>query len=242
MKILLIGYGKMGQTLDKMAQAAGHEVVGKINQASDWDNFELEAEVAIEFSQPDAALNNYLACFERGIPVVSGTTAWLADWDKMAAACEEKKGAFFYASNFSIGVNLFFALNERLAELMAGQPQYQLEMEEIHHLEKKDAPSGTAISLAQGVLAHNQRFEDWYLAEFPNLEGSQKENHFPIFALREAGVPGTHSLKYASSEDEIIITHRAKGRIGFAAGALKAAEWLAGKKGVFGMKDLLKEQ
>ena len=242
MKIALIGYGKMGKTIEKLAIEKGHEIVFK----SDKSNVNAvlngevnQAEVAIEFTEPNSAVDNILACFEHKIPVVSGTTGWLKNkWDDVIKLCNNSEASFFYASNFSIGVNIFFEINERLAQLMNSQGNYQAEIEEIHHIHKHDAPSGTALSIASGIINNSDRYHDWYMKnyEHENLDASK----LPIISKREGEVPGTHIVRYKSSIDDLEISHIAKGREGFASGALMAAEWLIGKKGVYGMKDLLK--
>jgi len=236
MKVALIGYGKMGRIIEGILQSRGHEVVATFG-AKGIDPTELaKADVAIEFSIPEAAFQNLKTCFETAVPVVTGTTGWLEQYDEALALCEKHQGGLIYASNFSLGVNLFFALNRQLAELMNGQDQYQAEMTEIHHIHKKDAPSGTAISLAEDLLAHSDRWNAWHLDEGQSEDGSS----LPIKAIRESEVPGTHEIKYQSSVDEIEIIHRAHNREGFALGAVVAAEYLNGKSGVYSMRDVLK--
>ncbi len=229
-KIALLGYGKMGMVIERIAIERGHTIV--VRKSID-DGFEgLEnADIAIEFSAPEAAITNLSKCFELGIPVVSGTTGWLNDYDKMVALCTQNKGAFIYGSNFSLGVNIFFELNETLAKMMAQLKQYKVSMNEIHHTQKLDAPSGTAISLANGVIKHSE-YTNWTLNE-PN------PNEIKIEAERIADVPGTHTVFYDSSVDSIEIKHTAHTREGFALGAVVAAEWLFGKKGIYTMKDVL---
>ena len=242
MKIALIGYGKMGKTIEKLAIDKGHEIVFK----SDKTNIDAikngkfnHADVAIEFTEPNSAVDNILACFEHKIPVVSGTTGWLKNkWDHVIEECKNSEASFFYASNFSIGVNIFFEINERLAQLMNDQNIYQAEIEEIHHIHKHDAPSGTALSIASGIINHSDRYEDWYMKNYEQENVAASE--LPIISKREGEVPGTHIVRYKSAIDDLEISHIAKGREGFASGALMAAEWLIGKKGVYGMKDLLK--
>lgn len=235
-RILLIGYGKMGQAIEKIALERGNQIAGIVdvsrkNSVSDFSSADVD--VAIEFTQPTSAFDNICACIEAGIPVVSGTTGWLDKRDQVEALAKEKNGAFFYASNFSIGVNLFFDLNERLAKLMNGFDSYNVEMEEIHHIHKLDAPSGTAITLAEGVFEHIDRKNNW------SLDKETKPSDVAILHKREGEVPGTHVVTYSSEIDTIEIKHEAHSRQGFATGAVVAAEWLAGKQGVFGMKDLL---
>ena len=219
MKIALIGYGKMGHEIEGIATARGHEVILKIDE-SNQNQFTAEnlgkADVAIEFTVPASAVNNILKCFEANVPVVSGTTGWMDKMDEVRRICKERKQAFFYASNYSIGVNLFFKLNKYLANLMKEYPHYLPSIKETHHVQKKDAPSGTAITLAEQFITKP-----------------------PIQSFREGNVPGTHTISYTSDCDEIQITHQAFNRKGFAEGAVRAAEWLIGKKGVFGMNDML---
>lgn len=230
MKIALLGYGKMGKEIEKIALERGHEIVLRKTEYNDYSGLE-HADVAIDFSIPTAATENISTCFEHNIPVVSGTTGWLEHYNDMVQLCEEKNGAFLYGSNFSVGVNLFFELNSYLAKLMANIKEYKVSMEEIHHTQKLDAPSGTAISLAQGIIAETN-YEQWTM-------DSAKENQIYIDAKRIEDVPGTHSVFYKSSVDEIEIKHTAFSRQGFALGAVVAAEWILGKKGIFTMKDVL---
>ena len=236
MKIAIIGYGKMGKTIERLALQKGHEIVLKvdINNIGELTALNLQkADVAIEFSHPKSAFYNVKACLEAGIPIVSGTTAWLDKMKKAQAICRQNKGAFIYASNYSIGVNIFFALNRFLAKMMNGQPQYDIEMEEIHHTEKLDAPSGTAISLAEDILQQVQRKTVWV------NEPTQIAQKLPIFSKRLDKVPGTHQISYISPIDSIEIKHTAHSRVGFASGAILAAEWIIGKQGCFGMGDVL---
>lgn len=230
MKIALLGYGKMGKVIERIALERGHEIVLRKSSSSSFDGLN-NADVAIDFSVPSSAVINISECLNNGIPVISGTTGWLVDYDKMVALCDEKKGAFIYGSNFSLGVNLFFELNDYLAKMMSKFNQYKVSMEEIHHTQKLDAPSGTAISLAKGVI-QNSNYNNWTL-ENPN------ENEILIDAKRIENVPGTHSIFYTSEVDTIEIKHTAHNRDGFALGSIIAAEWLVGKKGVFTMKDVL---
>ena len=227
---------KMGKTLERLAVANGDEVVLKI----DFDNQEeftkanlAKADVAIEFTRPDTAFQNIKTCLESGIPVVSGTTAWLEQLPEVKAICQREGGAFFYASNYSIGVNIFFALNRFLAKLMSEQSAYGIAMEEIHHTQKLDAPSGTAITLAEGILEQVPRKQRWENGL------SEESSVLPIISKRIDKVPGTHEIVYNSEVDSISIKHTAHSREGFAKGALMAASWLIGKKGNFGMDDLL---
>ena len=230
MKIALLGYGKMGKVIERIALERGHEIVLKKDQNNTFEGL-LNADVAIDFSVPDSAVANISECLNNGIPVISGTTGWLADYPKMVQLCEEKNGSFIYASNFSLGVNVFFELNEYLAKMMTNLKQYNVSMEEIHHTQKLDAPSGTAITLAEGVIKHTD-YANWTL-ETPI------SNEIHIEAKRIENVPGTHSIFYDSEVDQIEIKHTAHSREGFALGAVVAAEWLFGKKGVFNMKDVL---
>ena len=230
MKIALLGYGKMGQAIEKIAISRGHEIVLRKKQDTSYDGLET-ADVAIDFSVPAASVTNITTALNAGIPVVSGTTGWLEDYDIMVALCEEKNGAFIYGSNFSLGVNLFFQLNEYLAKMMAKFPEYKVAMQEIHHKQKLDAPSGTAISLAKGVI-ENSDYSSWALE-------NAKADEIWIDAQRIEHVPGTHSVFYNTPIDTIQIKHIAHNREGFALGAVMAAEWIVGKTGVFTMKDVL---
>lgn len=230
MKIALLGYGKMGRVIEKIAVSRGHEIVLKKDNENTFYGL-LNATVAIDFSVPDAAFSNISECLKHGIPVISGTTGWLADYKKIEALCNEKEGSFIYSSNFSLGVNLFFQLNENLAKMMQRFSQYHVSMEEIHHTQKLDAPSGTAISLANQIIA-NSNYSSW-------SEKNSSEDIISIHAKREANVPGTHVVLYDSEVDAIEIKHTAHSREGFALGAVIAAEWLIDKKGIFTMKDVL---
>ena len=231
MKIALVGYGKMGKIIDEIATQRNHEIVARLNESPTSGNLN-NADVVIEFSNPEVAFNNIKTCLENKIPVICGTTGWLDQKPEIEKIAAENNTAFLYGSNFSLGVNLFFALNEKLANLMKNFPEYNVQLEEIHHTHKKDAPSGTAISLAEGIIKNDQRFEGWKLEE-------TKEKELGIFAIREDEVPGTHSVFYKSSVDEIEIKHTAYSRNGFALGAVIAAEWIQGKTGNFSMKDVL---
>lgn len=237
MKILILGYGKMGKAIEEIAEERGHSIPHKINinniQALKFINPD-EVDVAIEFSEPDAAFENLSYCMENNIPVVSGTTGWLDRKDKIEKLCDEKNGTFFYASNFSLGVNLFFKLNDILAQMMKQHQNYNTEITEIHHTEKLDAPSGTAITLAEGLIKNLPSKTEWI------NEPSDVENVLPIISKREANYPGTHIIKYTSDVDEIEIKHTAKSRTGFALGAVLVAEWILDKKGVLSMKDFMK--
>ncbi|WP_369753250.1 4-hydroxy-tetrahydrodipicolinate reductase [Flavobacterium sp. WC2409] len=230
MKIALLGYGKMGQVIERIALIRGHEIVLKKDEHNTYEGLS-NADVAIDFSIPTAAVSNISNCFENNVPVISGTTGWLEHYEEMVALCNEKNGAFLSSSNFSLGVNIFFELNEYLAKMMAKLDSYSIEMEEIHHTQKLDAPSGTAISLAKGVI-ENSNYTNWTL-ETPEA------NEIHIEAKRIGTVPGTHTVTYNSVVDSVEIKHTAHSREGFALGAVIAAEWIFGKKGVFSMKDVL---
>lgn len=230
MKIALLGYGKMGKVIERIALERGHEIVLKKDQDTSFDGLK-NADVAIDFSVPNSAVANISECLNNGIPVISGTTGWLTNYPKMVQLCEKKNGSFIYGSNFSLGVNVFFELNEYLAKMMANLKQYNVSMEEIHHTQKLDVPSGTAITLADGIIK-NTNYANWTL-ETPI------SNEIHIDAKRIENVPGTHSVFYDSEVDQIEIKHTAHSREGFALGAVIAAEWLVGKKGVFTMKDVL---
>jgi 4-hydroxy-tetrahydrodipicolinate reductase len=230
MKIALLGYGKMGKVIERIALERGHEIVLKKDEHNTYDGLST-ADVAIDFSVPTAAVNNISNCFHANVPVVSGTTGWLEHFDEMVALCNEKQGGFISSSNFSLGVNIFFELNEYLAKIMSQFDSYKVTMEEIHHTQKLDAPSGTAISLAKGVI-ENSNYANWTLEE-------AKNNEIHIEAKRIGDVPGTHTVTYDSVVDSIELKHTAHNREGFALGAVIAAEWLAGKTGIYNMKDVL---
>ena len=237
MKIALIGYGKMGKTIEQIALSRGHQIVSIIDinnpEEIHSDNFK-SADVAIEFTTPATAFNNYMQCFAANVPVVSGTTGWLDRLNEVKEFCEKEGKTFFYASNFSIGVNIFFALNKYLAKIMNNFPAYDIQMTETHHIHKLDAPSGTAITLAEGILENVERKARW------TLETAEQATDLPIHAIREGEVPGIHEITYESDVDTISIKHDAKSRAGFALGAVVAAEFTAGKKGFLGMNDMLK--
>lgn len=230
MKIALVGYGKMGKIIDEMSQSRSHEIVARLSETPTPENLN-NPDVVIEFSNPEVAFENIKICLENKIPVICGTTGWLDKKPEIERIALENNTAFLYGSNFSLGVNLFFALNENLAKMMNRFSEYNCQLEEIHHIHKLDAPSGTAISLAEGII-NNSDFEAWKLDE-------TKEKELGIFAIRENEVPGTHSVFYRSEVDEIEIKHTAYNRNGFALGAVIAAEWIVDKKGVFAMKDVL---
>ena len=230
MKIALLGYGKMGKVIERIALERGHEIVLKKDENNTYEGLS-NADVAIDFSVPSAAVENISSSFHANVPVVSGTTGWLDRYDEVITLCKEKKGGFISSSNFSLGVNLFFEINDYLAKIMAPYTSYSVAMEEIHHTQKLDAPSGTAISLAKGVI-ENSPYTNWTLDQ-------ATANEIHIDAKRIADVPGTHTVIYNSEVDSIEIKHTAHNREGFALGAVIAAEWLAGKQGVFTMKDVL---
>lgn len=231
MNIALLGYGKMGKTIEKIATERGHKIVLKVDD--DICKYNLnDVDIAIDFSIPEAAFTNITTCFKHNIPVISGTTGWLKKFENAKETCKQQNGAFIYASNFSLGVNIFFELNRKLAQMMAQQTQYNIHIEEIHHTEKLDAPSGTAITLAEDIIANTSK-NNWELGVTNN------ESIIPIEAKREPNVPGTHNITYSSEVDTINIKHTAHNRKGFALGAVIAAEWLLNKKGIFSMKDVL---
>ena len=235
MKIALLGYGKMGKAIESIAVAQGHEIVIKKDDTSP---FSYEGvDVAIDFSLPTVAVSHITACLQNGVPVVSGTTGWLDQYDAMTALCKEKNGSFLYASNFSIGVNIFFEINKKLAQYIAPHASYKVAMEEIHHTQKLDAPSGTAITLAEGIIDAKGSYTNWQ-----NKDASfTPEDHqsIPIVSKREGTVPGTHIITYKNEIDTLQIYHEAHSRMGFAQGALVAALWLVDKKGVYSMADVL---
>lgn len=230
MKIALLGYGKMGKTIEKIAMDRGHEIILKVDEKTPISHLE-QADVAIDFSTPETAVKHITAGFEAQIPVICGTTGWLDRFDEVEKLCTQLDGTFLYASNFSLGVNLFFELNRSLAQLMYKIDGYTVDIEEIHHTQKLDAPSGTAISLAKDIVK-NSFYSGWSLTPEDPLD-------IPIKALREDEVPGTHEVNYRSAIDTLSIKHTAHSREGFALGAVIAAEWIKGKKGTYTMKDVL---
>ena len=230
MKIALLGYGKMGKAIEEVALRRGHEIVLRKDADTSYDGL-TAADVAIDFSVPTSAVSNITTCLNSNIPVISGTTGWLEDYEIMTALCNEKNGAFIYGSNFSLGVNIFFELNQHLAKIMSKFADYKVQMQEIHHSQKLDAPSGTAITLAKAII-DNSDYSSWALSE-------AKSDEIYIDAQRIDKVPGTHTVTYNSSVDSIEIKHTAHNREGFALGAILAAEWLVGKSGVYTMKDVL---
>ena len=233
---MLIGYGKMGKAIESIALLKGHEIVLKID-ADNLDDLTAanlqQADVAIEFTSPHAAIENIKTCIDAGLPVISGSTGWMDKWETVKNYCEQKNGGLLYASNFSIGVNIFFEINKKLAALMAPHAEYNVIVEEIHHTAKQDAPSGTAITLAEQILQHLPGKKNWV------NERSEKEEELTIISKRIDPAPGTHYVRYSSPVDEIEIIHTANSRQGFASGAVLAAEFMAGKKGIYSMKDVL---
>ncbi len=231
MKIALFGYGKMGKVIEKIAKNRGHKIIYRIDENS--INYDLKkVDVAIDFSTPKAAFSNINMALENSIPIISGTTGWLDNYNNAVKLCNEKNGAFLYASNFSLGVNIFFEINRQLAKIMSNHQEYVIKMKEIHHIEKIDAPSGTAITLAESIIKETD-YQKW------SLNKDFKENEISIEVQRLSDKTGTHEVIYKSDIDEIKIKHAAVNREGFGLGAVIAAEWLIGKKGVFSMKDVL---
>ncbi len=222
----------MGQLLEKTGAERGHSIIAKIDNPQDLATTDYSTiDVAIDFSTPEAAFENIKWCLEHQIPIVSGTTGWLEKYDSIVELCNTLDGAFLYASNFSLGMNIFFEVNKHLAKMMHTVKEYKVALEEIHHTQKLDAPSGTAITLAEGII-ENSAYINWKLV-------GAAENEIPITAIREGEVPGTHTITYASAVDDLVIQHAAHNRNGFALGAIIAAEWILGKNGVFSMKDVL---
>lgn len=234
MKIILLGYGKMGRIIEQVALERGHQIAGRIDVDNLHEFESVHGDVVIEFSHPDAAFENVSRCLSRNLPVVCGTTGWLKRRSEIDALCREMNGTFFYASNYSLGVNLFFKMNEQLAKMMNSFPEYDISMDEIHHAEKKDAPSGTAITLAESILKNVSRKKTWV-----NKKTGKPDNLF-IGSFRIDQVPGTHVVKYESPIDDIEIKHTAHSREGFGRGAVMVAEWVRDKKGVLSMDDYLK--
>jgi 4-hydroxy-tetrahydrodipicolinate reductase len=239
MKIALLGYGKMGQEIEKLALKRGHEIVLALDSLEDWDNIGENlpaADVAIDFSTPISIIENIYHCFDASIPIVVGTTGWLDDLEKVRQDCLDRNQSLFFSPNYSIGVNLFFDLNRYLAQIMSKWEGYAISIEETHHIHKQDAPSGTAIVLANDIIRHSERKEKWVKETVENPE------ELGIKSYRTDNVPGTHLVRYESEEDVVEIIHTAKNRRGFAMGAIMAAEWLIGNKGFFEMKNLLDSQ
>ncbi len=237
MRIALIGYGKMGREIEKIALERGHSISFKVTRENaNYSPSDLtSSDIAIEFSVPEAAKRNIQKCFEANLPVVVGTTAWYDDFDAVVETCTSKQQSLFYASNFSLGVNLFWKLTETMATLIEGHPEYSPRINEIHHTEKLDTPSGTAITTAEKLIGAQQKVTDWKLVK----EKEMSQEYLPITAERLPNVPGTHTVTYESEIDKIELTHEAKSRKGFALGSVLAAEFLVDQKGVFTMNDLL---
>ena len=236
MKIALLGYGKMGKEIEKIALERNHEILFKIDSFEDWNEHIydfLKADVAIEFSTPTTVLDNVLKSFSANVPIVVGTTGWYDQLEIIRGLCIEKQQCLFYASNYSVGVNIFFEINKKLAQLMNTHPEYEVFIEEIHHTQKLDAPSGTAITLANDIISNLKRKEKWKNEITDNTET------LGIKSIRESDVPGTHSISYQSANDMIEIKHVANNRLGLAMGAILAAEFIVGKKGIYEMKDIL---
>ncbi len=241
MNIALIGYGKMGRTIEALGSLQGHSfpvIIDENNRSLISEGKLAGIEVAIEFTTPSAAPQNIMECIELGVPVVSGTTGWDERIPEIEDYCKKKKGSLFYTSNFSIGVNILFALNRKLAGIMDQFPEYAISLSEVHHVHKLDAPSGTALTLARQILEANRNVHSWFLKKSENLEEAKK-GHLPIEAIREGEVRGKHTIHYESALDSITLSHDAKTRDAFAAGALLAASYIQDKKGIFGMQDLL---
>lgn len=239
MKIALLGYGKMGEEIHRLAIKRGHEIVAIYNNLEDWEGDAArlpEAEMAFEFSTPDSVVDNIYHCFEHNIPVVVGTTGWLDDLEEVVRQCRERNQALLFSPNFSIGVDLFFELNRCMARLMSNWEEYEISIEETHHIHKLDSPSGTAIVLANDIIRNSERKEKWV------KELTENPGELGIKSFRTENVPGTHVVRYESEMDTIEIIHTAKSRRGFALGAIRCAEWLLGKKGFFEMKDFMAEK
>ncbi|MFC3878820.1 4-hydroxy-tetrahydrodipicolinate reductase [Algoriphagus namhaensis] len=238
MNILLLGYGKMGKLIGELGEQRGHQIAAKISidNTQDLDSLDPKSiDVAIDFSQPESAISNIKWGLERGIPVISGTTGWLDRWDEIVTSVEENDGTFFYASNFSIGVNVLFKVNQYLAKLMNEVSDYSVTVEEIHHTAKLDAPSGTAITIAEGIIENMGNLDSWILkGDTPALE-----NQLPIISKRIDPAPGTHIISYQSKVDDLVLSHTAHSREGFVKGAILVAEWITDKKGVLSMNDFL---
>jgi 4-hydroxy-tetrahydrodipicolinate reductase len=241
MRIALIGYGKMGKAIEEIAVLRGHTIVAKVNSQQQIEHVDLsQADVAIEFTKPTLALNHISWCLENNLPIVVGTTAWNDQLAEVTNLVHTKNGSVLHASNFSLGVNIFFEINKRLAQLMSGKTDYQACIEEIHHTQKLDAPSGTAISLANDILENNLDYVSWVLGEEQSPHTT--EGQLGVTSFRKPDVPGTHTIRYISEVDTITITHEAHSRKGFALGAVIAAEWLRDQKGIFTIKDVLNIQ
>jgi len=235
MNIALIGYGKMGREVEEIAKKRDHLIIEIIQSVQELNNITAKnIDVVIEFTEPKSAVNNILFCIEHQLPIVCGTTGWNKHLPQVEDAVNKYKGTLLYSSNFSIGMNVFFEVNRKLAQLMNAQKNYIVNISEIHHVHKLDSPSGTAITLANDIMKYHSRYDDW-----TTKENESKENELPIYSKREGNVPGTHNIEYSSPEDSIKIEHKAHNRNGFALGAILAAEFLYDKKGIFTMKDVI---
>lgn len=235
MKIGLLGYGKMGKTIEAIAIERGHNIAWKISKSNRAElnaDLLIEADVVIEFTRPEFAVENINFCIDNKVPVVVGTTGWYSEFEEIKSKTLHNKAALFYATNFSVGVNLFWKLNKQLAQLMNANPQYKAKIEEVHHIHKLDEPSGTGITTAEGIIENHEAYAKWKLND-------ASETYLPIYSFREGEVPGTHRVIWTSEEDKIMLEHEAFGRKGFASGAVLAAEWLNGKEGIFTMTDML---
>ncbi|HQX45562.1 MAG: 4-hydroxy-tetrahydrodipicolinate reductase [Saprospiraceae bacterium] len=236
MKVCLIGYGKMGKAIEPLLAERGHELSGIVTRSnsSQLADFLNQSDVAIEFTDPESAFDNLLACLEHNVPVVSGTTGWLAQWDDLVGILHQTDGSMLWASNFSIGVNVLFEVNRLMSKIMARLPEYQIQVEEVHHIHKKDKPSGTAVSLINDLLEKHPLYKSWILdPEEPN------ETQLSVLAKRAESVVGYHKVSFTSPVDRLEISHEAFTREGFAKGAVFAAEWLSGKKGLYTMSQAL---
>lgn len=237
MEIIISGYGRMGMEVEKVCIKRNHKIIAKIDNVNDWhklQGIDQSSAVVIDFSMPDEAINNYLRCFKSGLAIVTGTTGWYDKFNQVTEQCTKLNGTFFYAPNFSIGVNVFFKANAYLAKLMSGMNNYKAHINETHHIHKIDAPSGTAITTAQGIINEYKALDSW------SLNTRDNDNSLPIYSIRVGEVTGKHEVVHESDEDMLILKHEAKNRSGFALGAVLAAEFVAGKKGVFNMDDLLR--
>ena len=238
MKIVISGYGKMGKEVEAIAIQRGHQVIAKVDRPDEWEQLKTvwpTADVVVDFSQPDAVVDNLKRCFQAGVPIVTGTTGWYGQMEEVVRNCKAQKSTLFYAPNFSIGVNIFFRVNRQLAKLMAGVEGYSVQIDETHHIHKLDAPSGTAIQIAEGIISQNPNIKQWVnkVSDLPSV--------LSILSKREGEVTGTHEVIYDSEVDVITLKHEAKNRSGFALGAVLAAEFVLGKQGVFTMDDLLEK-
>jgi len=238
MDIIISGYGRMGNEVEKVSLKRNHNIIAVIDTEDDWvklSTINYSEAVVIDFSLPTKAINNYLKCFKLGLPIVTGTTGWYDKFDDIIEQCLNNNGTFFYAPNFSIGVNIFLQANKHLAKLMSGFNNYDVQIDETHHIQKLDAPSGTAIAIADGIINEHSNLESW------SLNNKDKKSSLPIFSFREGEVTGKHEVVYESDEDTLTLSHNAKNRSGFALGAVIAAEFVFGKVGVFNMDNLFKQ-